>query len=109
MNLAASPTSGWWCRTNFWNVPRACGIGDSAQNRAASVCSAVRVVLVLEPISCVSLKSRAQRLLESGGGPFGRNCSAEERLNGRMSGRYAPAAGVGAVGSHVPGIGGLGG
>lgn len=30
-------------------------------------------------------------------------------LNARMNGRYVPSAGVGAVGSHTPGIGGFGG
>ena len=36
-----------WSATNLRNEPRACWTGASAQNRAASVCSAVRVVLVL--------------------------------------------------------------
>jgi hypothetical protein len=83
--------------------------GDSPQKRAASVCSAVRVLLVLEPISMISLYSRAHILLERSGGPFGRNWSAESSANGVMPGRSVPTGGVGAVGSHFPGIGGLGG
>ena len=55
MNLDASTTSSWWSSTNLRKEPRACWTGGSAQNRAASVCSAVRVMLVLEPISLTSL------------------------------------------------------
>ena len=55
MNLEASTTSRAWSSTNFRNEPCACWTGGSPQKRAATVCSAVRVVLVLEPISLTSL------------------------------------------------------
>ena len=55
MNLDASTTSSPWSSTNLRNEPRACWTGGSAQNLAASVCSSVRVVLVLEPIRFTSL------------------------------------------------------
>ena len=41
--------------TNLRNEPCACCTGASAQNRAATVCSAVRLVLVLDPSSFTSL------------------------------------------------------
>ena len=53
-------------------------------NRAARVCSTVRVVLALKPISLTSLNSHAHLLLADAGGPPGRNWSAEARLKGRI-------------------------
>ena len=84
MNREAWTTSRSWPRTNLRREARACCTGGSAQNRAASVCSALRVVLVLEPISLTSLYSRAQRLLERADGPCGRYWSADVRLNGSI-------------------------
>ena len=55
MNLDASTMSRPWSSTNFRKEPCACWTGGSAQNLAASVCSAVLVVLVSEPISFTSL------------------------------------------------------
>jgi hypothetical protein len=55
MNRDASAMSSWWSRMNFRKLACSCWSGGSAQKRAASVCSGVRVVLVREPISLTSL------------------------------------------------------
>ena len=45
----------------------------------------VRALAIFAAITLTSLYAAAHFLLESAGGPFGRNWSADLRLNGRIS------------------------
>src|SRR5512138_28399 len=111
MSRAASTMPSWWSRTNLRYAPWDCCTGGSAQNRAASVWSAERTEAeaVLDPIVFVSLYACVHWALPRAGGPAGRNCIGDWRVNGRIRPRYVPSGGVGAVGSQTPGIGGFGG
>src|SRR5207244_822291 len=72
----------------------------SAQNRAISVWSAVRVVLRTAPSSLTSRKSAAYSGLSSGGCAGGRNWSGRVRANGATARHWGKSASrkVGGVG-----------
>src|SRR5207253_4618286 len=81
-----------------------CGAVDT-QKRARSVWSRVRTLLVNEPTSLISLKSRVYRgLFKPGGGP-GRNCELFHSRNGRTVPQPGSNAGrnAGGVGIQSPG------
>src|ERR1700739_4557585 len=81
-----------------------CGAVDT-QKRARSVSAGVRVLLVADPISLISLKSRVYRgLVNAGGGP-GRNCEPSRRKKGCTVPQPGSSAGrnAGGVGIQSPG------
>jgi len=85
--------------TPFQNAPFAC------HQTAASVWSAVRVVLVTEPICLTSLKSLAYAPLVSAFGPSVRSISALGTMNGVTPPIHAAGSGAkfGGVGRQTPG------
>src|SRR4030095_15104153 len=76
----------------------------SAQNRAISVCSAVRVTLSARPNSFVKLKSLAHCALSKPGGGGGRNSEPLVMAKGITAGQFGKRAGAnaGGVGAHMP-------
>src|ERR1044071_5900317 len=79
--------------------------GPSAQNRAISDCSAVRVALSERPSSDLRLKSKAHWALSSPGGGGGRNCEPLIIAKGVTCGQLGRSAGAsaGGVGTQIPG------
>src|SRR5262245_15747902 len=72
-----------------------------SQNLTASVCSAVRAVLLVPPRLLTSLKSRAHSALDSAGGGPGRNWSALLNTHGFARAYCSQIGGV--VGTYTPG------
>src|SRR5262249_41659677 len=80
--------------------------GDgSAQNRAISVSSAVRVVLLAAPSSLISLKAAVYSAVPRSGGAGGRNWSPRVGARGSPPPQCGsrPGAFAGGVGRHWPG------
>src|SRR5882724_4667057 len=77
----------------------------SAQNKAISVWSSVRVELTSSPSSLTSLKSAAYCWLSRDGGPGGRNCELLVIANGTTNPHCGSKYGRnnGGVGTHTPG------
>src|ERR1700686_3806004 len=78
-----------------------------AQNFAATVSSAVRVVLVFWPRLLTSLRAVAYAELVTAGGASGRNCEALSRTNGLTLAHPVKtgAANAGGTGRKWPGLG----
>src|SRR5262245_35629766 len=79
--------------------------GPLIQNRAISVCSAVRVVLSMAPSSLTWLKAAVYSALVRAGGGGGRNCEPLFKANGSTSGQPGRTAEAksGGVGCQSPG------
>src|SRR5215470_2839531 len=77
----------------------------SAQNRAISVSSALRTVLLAAPSSLISLKAAVYAALSRAGGAGGRNWSPLVRARGATPPQCGvrPGALAGGVGRHWPG------
>src|SRR5262249_39739533 len=82
------------------------GVAIPCQNRAASVWSAVRVVLSKAPSSLVRLKAAVYSGFVSAGGGGDRNCEALWRQKGVTEGQCGLAGGpkAGGVGCQSPGL-----
>src|SRR5262245_23659713 len=82
-----------------------CRGGVSLQNRAMSVCSAVRLLPTPAPSILISLQCGAHSCLPRLNGPARRNCEADFSANGStngVSGAWA-ARNAGGVGTQTPG------
>ena len=77
----------------------------ATQKRAASVWSAVRTVLSIDPTASISRRSRAYRRLPTAGGGGGRSALPERSRNGVTLPQPGSSAGrnAGGVGTQAPG------
>ena len=95
----------FWLAASVQKIRFQSAIAWSCQKIAASVWSAVRVMLVSEPSSLTSLKSSAYSGLVSALGPSVRSISALGTMNGRTFPTHAAGsvAKFGGVGCQIPG------
>src|SRR5438132_1556808 len=83
------------CAIRFhWPVAPLVGVAIPCQNRAASVWSAVRAVLSIEPRSLIMLKAAVYSGLVSAGGGGGRNCEPLCRQKGVTWGHWGATGGA---------------
>ena len=100
--------SKFWLAASVRKIRFQSAIAWSCQKIAASVWSGVRVMLVSEPSSLISLKSSAYSSLVSAFGPSVRSISALGTMNGRTFPTHGAGsfAKFGGVGRQMPGAGG---
>ena len=100
--------SRFWLAASARKIRFQSAIAWSCQKMAASVWSGVRVILVSEPTSLISLKSSAYSVLVSAFGPFVRSISTLGTMNGRTLPTHGAGsfAKFGGVGRQTPGAGG---
>src|ERR1700747_3233495 len=103
--------SKFWLTASARKIRFQSAIAWSCQNIAASVWSGVRVMLVREPTSLISLKSSAYWALVSALGPSVRSISALGTRNGRTFPTHGAGSfkKLGGVGRQMPGATGYGG
>src|SRR5947199_7847221 len=95
----------FWLAASVQKIPFQSAIAWSCQKIAASVWSAVRLVLVSEPSSLTSLKSSAYSTLVRAFGPSVRSISALGMMNGSTFPTHAAGSfrKFGGVGRQIPG------
>src|SRR5205823_10541699 len=95
----------FWLAASVRKIPFQSAIAWSCQKIAASVWSAVRLVLVSEPSSLTSLKSSAYWTLVRAFGPSVRSISALGMMNGSTFPTHAAGSfrKFGGVGRQIPG------